>query len=267
MKTFRILLALPLLASTPLAAQDRSDGPGNDLIELYERMRREGATENDLMRLQEERALEKTLLQDRPQPEHPTILRMPRPGDEATELEQRAWQLLNRELMPDQLQRREAAQRQMREMRPDGWFIGLVVEPVPPFVREHLGLGKGTGVRVSMVAEDSPAARAGIRVNDIVHSAAGKKVGSLEDLREIVSQAGKQGGPLKIGWIHQGQRKDAEIQPDGPPVERKDAGGRPSPDRRIEELSRLVKEQQREIRELHQELRKIRARLQQMDGE
>lgn len=47
-------------------------------------------------------------------------------------------------------------------------YLGVEVREVDPVLIDHLDLEKGVGLVVEMVKEDSPASRAGLRVNDIL---------------------------------------------------------------------------------------------------
>jgi hypothetical protein len=234
MKTTLAFLALPFLSAAPLAAQNDPSGPGQDLVELFEKMHREGATEDDLRKMLEDRSHQSLIEPEAPhrhdQPE------VDRPAPEAPT-----------------------------------WKIGLVAEPVAPFIREHLGLEKNEGVRVVQVADGSPAARIGLEVNDIIVVAGDKKISNLEELKEVVERAGREGQPFKLSWIHKGERKGAQLRPDGPPpqVERKrdkverderagDVPPRPAMMRRMEEMARQMERQQREIEQLRREIEKLK---------
>lgn len=248
MKTTLSIFALPFLFSAPLTAQDaprHPDQPGQDLMELFDKMHREGATEDDLRRMLDARS-QKALVDPGAQRDH------------------------------------EHGQQQADRPAADapGWKIGLIVEPVAPFIREHLGLDKNEGVRVVQVAEGSPAARSGIEVNDIVVIAGDKRISNLDDLKQVVERVGREGQTLKLGWIHKGERKGAQIRPDGPPpqverqrdkgeraergergerAERADAEAvRPAMMRHMEEMARRMEKQQRQIEELRREIEKLK---------
>lgn len=147
------------------------------------------------------------------------------------------------------------------------WMIGVSVEPIEPFVRDHLGLPEGTGTRVSVVADGSPAANGGIEVNDIIISANQKPVDSLEALKEAVEQSGKDGSTLALEVLHKGERKTVSLEPMGPkpaPAEEKADGPRPEDparDRRLAEMNRRLDRQQRQIEDLRKELTKLRKKL------
>jgi membrane-associated protease RseP (regulator of RpoE activity) len=238
MKTTLAFLALPFLSVAPLTAQDAPGGPGQELLELFEKMHREGATEDDLRKMLQDRSHQSLIEPEAPR-EHAHDHGQPETGRPAPET--------------------------------PTWKIGLVGEPVAPFIREHLGLEENVGLRVVEVADGSPAARAGIEANDIIVSAGDKKISNLEELKEIVARAGREGQPFKLGWIHKGERKGAQLRPDGPPppVERKqdkgdraeragDAPERPAMMRRMEEMARRMERQQREIEELRREIEKLK---------
>lgn len=68
-------------------------------------------------------------------------------------------------------------------------FLGIGLLDLTPELREHFGVpGKDGGVMVSKVEPDSPAAKAGIRVGDIVTGLGPKKVESGWDLRRRVRE-------------------------------------------------------------------------------
>jgi membrane-associated protease RseP (regulator of RpoE activity) len=62
-------------------------------------------------------------------------------------------------------------------------FLGVALIDLTADLREHYGATKTTGALVGSVEENSPAAKAGIRVGDIVVSVDGKDVDSAADLR------------------------------------------------------------------------------------
>ena len=73
----------------------------------------------------------------------------------------------------------EAAQTELAQAS----VIGLTVEPVPDRVRIFYGLPEG--LYVSAVAENSDAAKKGLRKGDIVTACNGEKVPSAEKFREL----------------------------------------------------------------------------------
>lgn len=65
-------------------------------------------------------------------------------------------------------------------------YIGLPVTPVDDTLRSHLNIPADSGLVVSSVAENSPAAKAGIQRQDILIKFGGEPVGSAEALVENI---------------------------------------------------------------------------------
>ncbi len=61
-------------------------------------------------------------------------------------------------------------------------YLGLSLTQMTPELREFFGASKDSGILVSQVAADSPAAKAGVRVGDVVAGVDGKTVASQRDL-------------------------------------------------------------------------------------
>ncbi|MEK7950356.1 PDZ domain-containing protein [Luteolibacter soli] len=212
-------------------------------MELFERMHRDGATEDDLRKLLQDRS-EQSLIDPEEKAKDRDLYRYDPPQPE-------------RPLPP----------------QAPTWKIGLMVEPIPEVVRDHFALNRGEGVRISEVADGSPAHRLGLQVNDIILSAGDKKIGSIDDLRQAVEQAGREDKPLKLAWIHRGERKDAKLRPEGPPPQADREEGRPGQEGRpaaegerkrsalvgsMEQLARQMERQQRQIEELRREVEKLK---------
>jgi len=60
------------------------------------------------------------------------------------------------------------------------------VVDLTPELREFFGASKDSGVLVSSVAEHGPAAKAGVRVGDVITTVDGKAVADLRDLRAAI---------------------------------------------------------------------------------
>jgi hypothetical protein len=165
MKTSILLLAATVLVA-PLAAQN--EGPGNDLIELFEKSQREGASDEELMRLLEDKALLNLTIPDfkdldpeakkqrdfleeqfqkdmeqggfRPLMENPGFMNPGREKDKGTAGRNK----------PKPISDQPPA--------PPRWLVGLVVKPLDPALRSHFDLPEGAGVVVESVMRGSPAA-------------------------------------------------------------------------------------------------------------
>ncbi|MBX3401651.1 MAG: PDZ domain-containing protein [Gemmataceae bacterium] len=64
--------------------------------------------------------------------------------------------------------------------------LGVTIEPVPAVLVEQLDLPKGQGVIIAQVFEGTPAAKAGLKTNDVVIEVAGKSV-TVEELPKVVA--------------------------------------------------------------------------------
>jgi membrane-associated protease RseP (regulator of RpoE activity) len=67
-------------------------------------------------------------------------------------------------------------------------FIGVSLTDLTPELREFFGASKDAGVLVSSVVERGPAAKAGVRVGDVITTVNGKNVAGLRDLREAIRE-------------------------------------------------------------------------------
>ena len=68
-------------------------------------------------------------------------------------------------------------------------YIGVRPIRMTAELREHFGAPRDAGLLVGEVEADSPAAKAGVRVGDIVTSAGGDRVDSVRDLTRAVRRA------------------------------------------------------------------------------
>lgn len=256
MKPILFLLAACACVA-PLSAQDQ--GPGNDLIELFEKSQREGASDEELMRMLEDKAL--------------LDLRGPESREISPEELQRekdaVFDMIRRLKGPDQPDepnrikdvpspRQDIESTTPRQPR---WLVGLVVSPLAPPLRAHFDLPEGSGVVVESVMRGSPAAEAGIKTNDLIVTVDGRKVASLEDLRAAVEKAGSEGKAMKLDVIQRGKRSVVELKPRGPEspaakAERREPGPAMRP---MMEIQRRLDQQQREIEALRREIRELRA--------
>lgn len=70
-------------------------------------------------------------------------------------------------------------------------YLGVVTGPVSPHLRAQLNLAEGMGLSVEAVAEDSPAAKAGIRRYDVLKKFNDQMLCAQEQLSVLVKAAGK----------------------------------------------------------------------------
>jgi serine protease Do len=132
--------------------------------------------------------------------------------------------------------------------------IGVQIQPVSKEEAEAFGLGAPRGALVNGVERDSPAAKAGIEVGDIIVKADGKDVRSSNELPRIIT-AVRPGNKIPITVWRKGTQKDlsvvvAEMKEDAGPQPRRP--GSPAPKEKAKPnkmglvLSDLTDEQKKE---------------------
>jgi S1-C subfamily serine protease len=91
-------------------------------------------------------------------------------------------------------------------------YLGIAGGPRPLPPRLARELGQESGVEVVQVVEDSPAAAAGLRAEDLIVSMDERRIDSVEQLHKLmVSDA--IGRTIRIGLIRGGRRIDVELVP------------------------------------------------------
>lgn len=93
------------------------------------------------------------------------------------------------------------------------YYIGVPATPVEDTMRAHLDLPKGQGLIISgEIVEKSPAAKAGLKQNDILLSLNDKPLDTVETLVATI-QATK-GKTAKVVILRAGKKEDLEITPE-----------------------------------------------------
>jgi len=85
-------------------------------------------------------------------------------------------------------------------------FLGVLMDEVKPGMGEYFGLEDDKGVIIMEVVEDSPAEKAGVKVDDIVVGFEGEPVSGLFDFRNRVAMH-KPGSKVEIVVMRDGKRK------------------------------------------------------------
>ena len=85
-------------------------------------------------------------------------------------------------------------------------FLGVDMDNLTADKAEFYGLDKGEGAIITTIVPDSPAEKAGLKVDDVVTAVNGKPVKSENDLRTLV------------GAIHPGEKAAIELVRDGKPM-------------------------------------------------
>ena len=87
----------------------------------------------------------------------------------------------------------------------DRTWLGVVVEEASETLAEQLGLDPGVGLVVTHVSDDSPAAKAGLKKNDVLAELAGQALVVPAQLRKLV-QARQPGEKVKLTFYRSGKK-------------------------------------------------------------
>jgi S1-C subfamily serine protease len=100
----------------------------------------------------------------------------------------------------------------MRDGRVRRAWIGIAggARPLPPVVATSLG--RERAVEVVEVVEDSPAARAGLRAEDLIVAVDGEPVRGVDDLQRLMD-AGRIGTDVTLGLVRAGLARDVRVRP------------------------------------------------------
>jgi serine protease Do len=89
--------------------------------------------------------------------------------------------------------------------------LGIAIAPrrVARRLRRAVGLPDTEGLLIQQVAEDSPAARAGLSSGDLIVAAAGQPVGGVDDL--FGALRGAQGGTLELRVVRGADERTVQV--------------------------------------------------------
>jgi serine protease Do len=94
---------------------------------------------------------------------------------------------------------------------PPPFWIGVTVSSLGPALTSQLKLPQNQGLLAIDIVKDSPAAKAEVKVHDILLSLAGKVLDSQEKLVELVQANGEKSVPLEL--IREGKTQTIEVTP------------------------------------------------------
>jgi membrane-associated protease RseP (regulator of RpoE activity) len=97
-----------------------------------------------------------------------------------------------------------------RKGRKEVSWLGVSTEESSEALAAQLGLEPGVGLVATFIAEDSPAAKAGLRKNDLLVEFEGQSLVHPAQLRKLV-QARKEGDSVKIGYYRAGKKETASV--------------------------------------------------------
>lgn len=90
-------------------------------------------------------------------------------------------------------------------------YLGVFPEDITDSMRKLLKLEEGQGVLISGLAEEGPAAKAGLKPNDIVLAVDGEQVGTADELREQVT-AHHAGETIKLSVLRKKEKLDIKVK-------------------------------------------------------
>lgn len=114
-------------------------------------------------------------------------------------------------------------QKQPQEDAGEKVWLGVKVKAADPALREQLELASDEGAVIELVADNGPAAKAGLKPNDIILTVDEKKVGDAESLDSQLQ--GKQAGEkVAVGYMRKGQKSSVDVTLEMKPAGQKTAG-------------------------------------------
>lgn len=93
------------------------------------------------------------------------------------------------------------------------FWIGIGGEPLPAAMRAQLDIDSDEGLLIRTVAEDSPAAEAGVKQYDILLRANGIPISAVDQLAEEVGEQGELEGRITLDLLRRGEVKTLWVKP------------------------------------------------------
>jgi membrane-associated protease RseP (regulator of RpoE activity) len=89
-------------------------------------------------------------------------------------------------------------------------YMGIVIESVPDVLRDYIDLPKGVGLLLVRVAENGPAARAGLQDNDILVSFGGQLIINFSQLSTLIDLQGP-GAEVPVKILRKGEEMEFTV--------------------------------------------------------
>jgi serine protease Do len=89
-------------------------------------------------------------------------------------------------------------------------YLGIVIQDLTPELAQSFGMEQGKGILVAQVAEDSPAARAGLQQGDVILAYRGRPVTSVGSFRNQVSLT-RPDSEQFLTIMREGKRQEIEV--------------------------------------------------------
>jgi len=90
-------------------------------------------------------------------------------------------------------------------------YIGVNLEALNPELAEYFGVKEGKGLLVGGVGEDTPAAKAGLKVGDVLVKADGKDLAVTSDLSRVLQEKEK-GDKIKLEFYRDKKKRSVEVE-------------------------------------------------------
>jgi S1-C subfamily serine protease len=108
------------------------------------------------------------------------------------------------------------APRAVRPKMPEGVFetrkyIGVYCDELNAELAEHFGVKEGTGLIVAKLTEDGPAAKAKMRVGDVIVRVDGRRIETVDELIDLV-QAKDKGAKVKVELLRDKKPMTVEVE-------------------------------------------------------
>jgi S1-C subfamily serine protease len=185
------------------------------------------------------------------------VLRKHRPGEQLSFHVMRDGQEKDLNVTLGQLPTRRAGEEGLNER--GGAFLGVQTQPLTAQTKERLNVTAAKGVVIMEVLPDTPAAKAGLKRDDVIVSLAGKTITNPQELRDAVHAAGV-GKDVSVTVLRGQEKKDIHVRLEESPVDGLSSGptfpgngvpGLFAPGR-ASQLERRVEELEKRVRELEQ---------------
>jgi membrane-associated protease RseP (regulator of RpoE activity) len=89
-------------------------------------------------------------------------------------------------------------------------YMGIVIEAVPDVLRDYIELPKGVGLLLVRIAEDGPAAKAGLQDNDILVSFGGQLIINFSQLSTLIDLQGP-GAEVPVKILRKGEEMEFTV--------------------------------------------------------
>lgn len=129
-------------------------------------------------------------------------------------------------------------------------FIGVYLEQLNPELSKYFGVQDGRGLLISRITPGSPAEKAGLKVGDVIVSADGKRVETLEALTDLI-QDRKKGDKITLEIIRDKKKMKVEVE-----VAEEERRTWPRFEKFSEEMMEAKKDYWKEMKTWQEELKK-----------